>query len=248
MGLTYIALGVGDAFSASHYSACLAVESEGRWLLVDCPHPIRKVLREGSKGNGAALDVGSFDAVIVTHVHGDHCSGLEGMGLYAYFTLERKVTLAMHPESSRRLWDGRLAGGMESIADMGTWGPVPRAFADYFDMIDLDHSRPVQIGPFSIECRRTLHHVPTYALRIRADGRSLGVSADTAWDPTLVEWLSPCDAIVHETGHGIHTPYEKLAALPADLRRKMRLTHYPDDVDLSGGAIEPLVQGKRYGL
>jgi ribonuclease BN (tRNA processing enzyme) len=248
MGLSYIALGVGDAFSSRHYSACLAVESGGRWLLVDCPHPIRKVLREGSLETGAGLDVGSFEAVIITHIHGDHCSGLEGLGLYAYFALDRRVMLAMHPESSRRLWDGRLAGGMESIADTSTWGPVPRAFGDYFDLTALDDRRPVKLGPFTIECRRTLHHVPTYALRIRADGRTLGVSADTAWDPTLVEWLAPCDAIVHETGHGIHTPLSKLSALPADLRAKMRLTHYPDDLDLSGGGVEPLTQGRRYGV
>lgn len=248
MGLSYIALGVGDAFSSSHYSACLAVESGGRWLLVDCPHPIRKVLREGSLESGAGLDVGSFEAVIITHIHGDHCSGLEGLGLYSYFALDRRVMLAMHPESSRRLWDGRLAGGMESIADTSTWGPVPRAFGDYFDITSLDERRPVNLGPFTVECRRTLHHVPTYALRIHADGRTLGVSADTAWDPTLIEWLAPCDAIVHETGHGIHTPLTKLAALPAGLRGKMRLTHFPDDLDLSGGAVEPLVQGRRYGV
>lgn len=248
MGLSFIALGVGDAFSARHYSACLAVESGGRWLLVDCPHPIRKVLREGSLESGAGLDVGSFDAVVITHIHGDHCSGLEGLGLYSYFALEQRVMLAMHPESSRRLWDGRLSGGMEAIADNQTWGPVPRTFSDYFELTALDDLAPVKIGPFTIETRRTLHHVPTYALRIHAGGRSLGVSADTAWDPGLVDWLSGCDSIVHETGHGIHTPYAKLAALPAELRRKIRLTHYPDDLDLSSGALEPLVQGRRYGV
>jgi ribonuclease BN (tRNA processing enzyme) len=246
MGLSFIALGVGDAFSARHYSACLAVESEGRWLLVDCPHPIRKVLREGSLQSGAGLDVGSFEAVVITHIHGDHCSGLEGLGLYSHFALDRRVQLALHPESSRRLWDGRLSGGMDSIADPQTWGPVPRRFEDFFGLTDLDDTRPVEIGPFTVECRRTLHHVPTYALRIRAGGRTLGVSADTAWDPTLVEWLAPSDLIVHEAGHGIHTPYANLSALPADLRAKIRLTHRPDDLDVSDGRVEPLVQGRRY--
>src|SRR5512140_3729874 len=83
MGLAFVPLGVGDAFSALRYSSCVAVEAEGRWLLVDCPHPIRKILREGSARAGVALDVGSFEAVVVTHVHADHASGLEVLGFYS---------------------------------------------------------------------------------------------------------------------------------------------------------------------
>ncbi len=39
----------------------------------------------------------------------------------------------------------------------------------------------------------------------------LGFSADTAFDPTLIDWLAPADLIVHEATtlahHGLHTPY-----------------------------------------
>ncbi len=52
--------------------------------------------------------------------------------------------------------------------------------------------------------------------------------------------------IVHETNYGMHTPYEKLAALPSDVIRKMKLIHYPDDFHVEGSAIEPLVPGKLY--
>ena len=96
------------------------------------------------------------------------------------------------------------------------------------------------IGPFSIECRRTIHHIPTTALRIRAGGRSLGYSADTAFDPSLVVWLAEADLFVHETNYGVHTPYFKLADLPAELRRKMRLIHYPDGFEQSMSTIELL--------
>ena len=46
----------------------------------------------------------------------------------------------------------------------------------------------------------------------------------------------------------MHTPYELLAALPAELRAKMRLIHYPDDFDLNASAIEPLRQGRMYAV
>lgn len=248
MPLSFVPLGVGDAFSALHYSACVAVESGGRWLLVDCPHPIRKILREGSAASGAALDVGSFDAVVVTHLHADHCSGLEGLGYFSHFVLGRRARILAHPLVLGRLWDGRLAAGMDELADPGTWSPVRKTLGDWFDVAALDEARPVEVGPFAIECRRTRHHVPTTALRIRAGGRTLALSADTAFDPALVAWLSEADLVLHEAGFGIHTPYAELAALPAELRRRLRLIHFPDELDVSGGAVEPLVEGRRYEL
>ena len=67
-------------------------------------------------------------------------------------------------------------------------------------------------------------------------------------DEGLIDWLSEADLVVHETNHGVHTPYEKLAALPAELRARMRLIHYPDDFDTSASVIEPLAQGRRYNV
>ncbi len=246
MGLGFIPLGVGDAFSALRYSSCVAVEADGRWLLVDCPHPIRKVLREGSAPSGAALDAGSFDAVVLTHLHADHASGLEGLGYYAHFVLGRRPVLLAHPKVLDGLWAGLLEGGMSEVADPATWKSHRTVLADYFDARPLDDAGAVRIGPFEIECRRTRHVVPTTALRIRAGGRVLGISSDTAFDPRLVAWLAEADLFLHETGEGIHTPYASLAALPAAVRAKARLIHYPDELDLAASAIEPLVQGRRY--
>ena len=44
----------------------------------------------------------------------------------------------------------------------------------------------------------------------------------------------------------VHTPYDRLAALPAALRSRMRLIHYSDDFDLDASVIEPLRQGRIY--
>jgi ribonuclease BN (tRNA processing enzyme) len=188
----------------------------------------------------------------VTHLHADHCCGLEDFGYFSYFALKRRARLLMHLEASARLWDGLLAAGMEVVQARPDQPAVHTALADYFELIDLDTARPVECGPFAIECRRTIHAVPTYALRISAGGRVLGFSADTAYDPGLIEWLSAADLIVHEAtsmAHsGVHTPYEKLAVLPEALRSKMRLTHLPDDFDAGSGAIETLREGRVYEI
>lgn len=245
-GLAVVALGVGDAFSARYYSSCLAVGAEGAWLLVDCPHPIRKILRESGGAAGVALDVGDFVAVVVTHLHADHSSGLEGFGYFAHFVLGRRACLLAHPDVLAEVWDGHLAAGMRRLLEPERLTARDLTLGDYFDATPLAETGAVEVGPFRIECRRTIHHIPTTALRIRAGGRALGVSADTAFDPGLIAWLAEADLVVHETNHGVHTPYAKLAALPAALRARMRLVHYPDDFDAAGSVIEPLRQGARY--
>jgi hypothetical protein len=91
-----------------------------------------------------------------------------------------------------------------------------------------------------------VHHVPTCALLIDVGGRTLGYSCDTAYDPGLIEWLSDADLIVHETNVGpAHTPYEHLAAQPADLRDRMRLIHYQDVFDTEASVITALREGER---
>jgi ribonuclease BN (tRNA processing enzyme) len=248
-GPQLLAVGVGDAFSALYYSSCLALEAEGAWLLIDCPHPIRKMLREAGAAAGVALDVDQLTGVVLTHLHADHCSGLEGLGFFARYVLGRPVSLLAHPEVAARLWTNHLAAGMEwSVPGPGE-PACQRRLEDFFNLILLAETGPMSMGPFSVQCRRTVHSIPTTALLIRAGGRCLGYSADTAFDPTLLAWLGEADLIVHEANLGpLHTPYEKLAALPANLRAKMRLIHYPDNLDLDASVIEPLRQGHLYAV
>jgi ribonuclease BN (tRNA processing enzyme) len=238
-----VPLGVGDAFSAKYYSTCMALHAEGTWVLVDCPHPIRKILRESGTTAGLALDVGQFSGIFLTHLHADHASGLEGFGFYSFFAVGQRTRVLTHPDVRRRLWDGHLAGGMETSLSPDAKSLVARRLTDYFEVIDLSESKPVQFGPFKVECRRTIHHIPTFGLRITAAGRCLGYSADTMFDPGLIEWLAPADLIIHETNEGTHTPYEKLVTLPRELLARMRIIHYPDDFDLAASQIEPLHQG-----
>jgi ribonuclease BN (tRNA processing enzyme) len=240
-GLRLVPLGVGDAFSALYYSSCLAVEAEGAWLLIDCPHPIRKILREAVPG----LDLDQVAAVALSHAHADHCSGLECAGFYSRFTLGRRLPLLAHADVTATLWTGHLAAGMEWVTLQEGAAPERRGFDEFFDLIPLYEDQAVRVGPFEVECRRTVHSVPTTGFRVRAAGRCLGYSADTAYHPPLLDWLSSADLIVHETNPGLmHTEYARLAALPESMRRRMRVIHYSDTFDLEARAIEPLRQGR----
>lgn len=247
-GLTLLPLGVGDAFSALHYSSCMALEAQGSVLLVDCPHPIMKMLREASLRAGAELTPDRISAVVLTHLHADHCSGLEDLAYLFHYVLGRTLPVLAHPAVAERLWDGHLAAGMELVSTGPGRPPQKRRFTDFFQLTELSEKHAAGFGPFSIECRRTEHHVPTTALRVTAGGRCLSHSADTSYDGSLIDWLSRADFILHETGPGIHTPYERLAALPAPVRAKMRLTHFADSFDARASVIEPLAEGRRYSV
>ena len=239
---TFTPLGVGDAFSANHYSSCLLIEGSGTRLLVDCPHPIRKMLREGTDGR---VDVGDIDAVVLTHLHADHCSGLEGLGYFSRFVLGRRAVLYALPAVSDGLWGESLRAGMGRLVD-DEGAAHAMTLPDYFDLRPLSTKSAIDVAGLRVECRPTRHHIPTTALRIHAGDTCLGYSADTGFDSSLIGWLDEADAFLHETGHGIHTPYAKLAALPEATRQKMWLIHYPDDLPEEANAIERLRQGERY--
>ncbi|MBX9680506.1 MAG: MBL fold metallo-hydrolase [Gemmataceae bacterium] len=240
-----VVLGVGNAFSADWYSSCYAIVAGEEWILFDCPHPIRKIVQEGSRGAGVPLPFERLRGVFLSHLHADHVSGLEGLAYYFAYVLGKKLPLLTHRDIGASLWNCTLAGGMEWSRSQTDLKPVRRNFDDFFATTWLDEATPTAVGPFRVECRQTLHNIPTIAGRIHAGGKCIGLSADTAFDPALIDWLAACDLIVHEAGGPfLHTPLEKLATLPESIRRKMRITHYRDDFDVANSPVAALRQGQ----
>ena len=237
-----IVLGVGDTFSEKHHSTALLLACGGFQLAIDCPDMYRSVLRDAAERSGRTLALSDIDHVLITHVHGDHMNGLEGVAFYKHFVDHERVKLVTSAEVRSVIWDERLKASMSALWDGKQFRQL--TFDDYFEHVALSFSDETAVGPFRIRARRTLHHVPTSALLIEAGGRTLGYSSDTAFDPELIAFLEPANLIIHETNLGpAHTPYSALAALPAELRARMRLIHYPDGFDLGASSITPLREG-----
>jgi ribonuclease BN (tRNA processing enzyme) len=232
-------IGVGDTFTARAFTTALLVHADGFTLAIDCPDTYRKVL---AASGFATTDVGH---VILTHVHGDHMNGLEGFAYLKRFAEGKRLGLSVVPEVREVLWDKRLVASMGQLWDGAKMNAMH--FDDYFEETPLSWEESTTIGPFTVRTRRTIHHVPTSALLIEYDGKVVGYSADTAFDPALLAWLSPADLVFHETNHGpAHTPYAALEALDAGMREKMRLVHYPDEFDPDRSAIVCARQGERF--
>ena len=243
-------IGVGDAFTERYHNASLVLEdpASGERVLVDCPPAIPRVLADHRQRTGSDVAVGNIDHVLLTHLHGDHCGGTEAFLFLRRFVFGRKPTLHGAPEVLDPLWPTRLAGGMASL--LVSLPPEEQVrtltLGDYCERQDLAPGVS-RVGPFLIERRFTIHHIPTTALRVSLPGRPrplLGYSADTAFDPSLIAWLAEADVLIHETNYGVHTPLAQLAALPAELRARMRLIHYPDQLEVDSAPISCLREGQ----
>lgn len=243
MSFTVTALGTGDAFSADRWSSCLLVETATTRALVDCPHPIRRVLKSST---GGRVDVGDIDAVILTHLHADHASGVEGFAWFSRFVLQRPMKLVASSAVLAGLWPMLAPSMAELLITDADNHPHHRERLDAADLL-LPTTLPIDghltLGDLVIEARPTIHHIPTTALRIRHGGACFGYSADTAFDPVLIDWLDAADVIFHETNFGAHTPLAKLVTLPEVVRRKLHLIHWPDGFDVEGSPIPTLQDG-----
>jgi ribonuclease BN (tRNA processing enzyme) len=242
-----IVLGVGDTFSEHNHTSAILLACDGFQLAIDCPDTYRAVLRAASERSGRPLSLTAIDHVLITHVHGDHMNGVEGVAFFKHFAEGKRVQLVASPEVRQVIWNERLKASMSQLWNGQSFRQL--GFDDYFDHVPLSWDGPVEVGPFRIRARRTVHHVPTSALLIEANGRTLGYSSDTAFDPELIAFLEPADVIIHETSFGpAHTPYEALAGLPAALRAKMRLIHYWDAFDKEHSAIAALREGEVFAV
>ncbi len=226
--LRFVALGIGDAFTSEHNNASVLVVAGEERMLVDVPDPPRKVLWE------AGIRAESVTGVFLTHIHGDHANGIEPLGFYFKHVIGRKLPVYSAGEVTAKLLE-KLTPSMQKPED-------------YLECHVLARTTANPVRGLVVEVKRTIHPVECYAYKIHFGGRTLAISADTGWDAGVESFLATGDIILHEVSavaSRYHTPLEKLRTLPDATRRKVRLTHLPDDLGPTGD-LAKLEQGKVY--
>jgi ribonuclease BN (tRNA processing enzyme) len=132
-------------------------------------------------GNGALgalqryADPLSIDAVLLSHLHADHC-----IDLTSYYVVRKYNPLGPRPPIPVYGPDG-TPGRLARAYDL----PKSPGMTEEFTF----HYYPQEsfaLGPFTVTATEVAHPVPAYSLRIEADGRTLTYSGDTG----------PCDALV----------------------------------------------------
>jgi len=243
-------LGVGDAFTRRHFNSGALIKAPdapdgpGGFVMIDCPDPIHRVLHEAAVTAGWKVTASEIHDIIITHLHGDHCNGLESFGFWHLVRRGNDPSLPIprlhtHVPAAARLWE-KLAPAMD-----GATSPSGlRMLNSIYEVRELDPQWQAQVAELTVRCRFTQHALPCTGLLI-SDGKStLGWSGDTFFDPDHLDWLSEADLIVHEAGgKPFHTDIEQLATLPEPIRKKLRLIHVPDEVTRRKEGLQFLNEG-----
>ncbi|MCZ6836263.1 MAG: MBL fold metallo-hydrolase, partial [Planctomycetota bacterium] len=164
--MNVLIVGIGDAFTARYFGSSAIVKGPEGMVLIDCPDLIHRALRVATSLSGVEADAFSINDIILTHLHGDHCNGLESYGFARYFT---RLDDPEHPKPrlhcaqgvADRLWErlGPAMDGAHANPD------EPRTLDDFFDLHILDPETPSQIVGLKVKCRLTQHPIPTLGLR-----------------------------------------------------------------------------------
>lgn len=219
MKLTIV--GCGDAFgSGGRLQTSYLVEWSGGRFLIDCGATTLIGL------NRLGIDPNTIPAIFISHLHGDHFSGLVWWLLHAQHISKRKVPLAIiGPEGL----EARFKVAAEALFP-GSTG-VERVYALTFHELKAEtpfHIEGVQVIPFEV---KHPSGAPPYALRFDVDSKVLAFTGDSEWIETIVTAGQGADLYIMECyqfagAPRFHMSWESIsAALDRIGARKVVLTH-----------------------
>ncbi len=205
------------------------VEGGASRVLVDVgPGIVAQLLRRNTPDE--------LDAVLISHMHTDHCLDLITLR-YAYPWIDvakKRLLVIVPPGSTAQLADLALGAGYANFFDKS------------FIFVEHDGKRPIEVGDLRFEPDETQHYVRTWGFRITARGagedpnRVLAYSADAGPCDALPRLADRADLFLCEAGlrsikeddpepqsRGHLLPSEAGAVSRASGVKRLILTHIP---------------------
>lgn len=213
--------GSGDAFgSGGRFNTCFYLETTKAALMIDCGASALPALKR------CGIEPSCIDAVILSHLHGDHFGGLPFLLLDAQFLSRRdKPLLIAGPPGTR----ARLDAAMEAFF------PKSTASKWKFDwrVEEIAVGIETDVLGHALVTAEVIHQsgAPSTALRLSDGNRIFAYSGDTAWTDALLPIANRADLFVCEcysyagtlTGH---LSWETLKSRLADLgAKRTMITH-----------------------
>jgi len=225
-------LGTGSAFTKNNYQTNTLITYRDKTLLIDAGGDIRFSLDK------AGMSYKDVHAVYITHLHNDHIGGIEYLAFCNYFdpSIKEKPQLIGNNELIRELWNNSLRGGLKSIQGKKT------SLDDYFDVMMIRKNGKFIWEGIEFHIVQSIHIideysiVPSFGLMIHYGGKKIYYTGDTQFAPNqILDFYKEADLIIHDCEttpfkSGVHANYLDIITLPKEIKTKMMLQHYQDNV------------------
>lgn len=226
MGMRLTFLGTGDAFGAGgRFQTCFLLESGESRVLIDCGATSLAALK------AEGIDPDTIDAVLLTHLHGDHFGGVPLLILEAVVASgrSRPLTIAGPPETEERI--KRLGDALYPAM----WRHEPGFELIFLEMEHLTTHRVtgLDITPHPVEHSEAAN---SSGLRIEGEGKILAYTGDSGWTETLIPLAQGADLLVAECYYFLprgagHMDYRTLTAHLDELgASRVVLTHMSEEM------------------
>ena len=185
-------------------------------------------------GNGALgalqrhIDPLFIDAVVLSHLHSDHCLDLCGLYVMQKYSPTAELRARIPVYGPRRTSE-RMARAYDLTP--------PASMEGEFDFHEVADGMAVRIGPFTITPHLVSHPVEAYGFRVEADGKVLAYTGDTDTCDALKVLCHNATLVLSDSAfvdgrdveQGIHLSGSRAAraAVEAGGVQRLMLTHIP---------------------
>jgi len=186
MKLTVV--GCGDAFgSGGRLQTCFHVAAPEEEFLIDCGATSLIGMQH------LGLDPERVSSIFISHLHGDHFSGLVWWMIHAHHVTRRTRALTITGPAGT---EERFVTAAEALFPGSA--TVKRRFDLRF--IEYTHGKAIEVGGVRVTPYEVCHPsgAPPYALRIETGGKTVSFSGDTEWVENLVEAANGANLFIAE--------------------------------------------------
>lgn len=222
-------LGCGDAFgSGGRNQTAYLLEAGSHLYLLDCGPSTLPALRR------AGFDPADLDAVILSHLHGDHFGGLPFFFIHYLYNQPRSRPLEVAGPPGT---EERVRGLMRLM-----YGEKELSFAT-FPVLEPDIATTV--AGATVLGFRVPHQTDAVSLglRVAAAGRTVLFSGDSSWTDQFITHsrgadLFICECCYYDARSPSHMSYVEIAARRERLEcRQLILTHMGEEMLARRGSL-----------
>lgn len=183
----------GSASGPGNPASCYLVRHAGRSVVLD--------LGPGAFGAlFGAVDVAALDALVLSHLHADHCLDAVALNIAARYGIADRWQQPLPLVAPDGVLERLVQADLATPATVEVIAEEVEKFEQVYRPMNLPDVR--EVGPFALRSARMAHPVEAYGVRLEVAGRSLVYSGDTGPCDALVELATGADVLLAEAGWG----------------------------------------------